>query len=148
MQITPKSHSFPHHHPPPQQVETLNDSVSPLLLCLFTLCVSLRKGQWRSQLQETQENGGHRRTQLELEREGENYHGVLHHILGAGITYPYCCVNNTRHVPRGRILPLGSAHLTCSPGFQVRRPRMTKTETSSHMNLSVLLLGLSNKLGL
>lgn len=29
----------------------------------------------------------------------------------------------------GRILPLGSAYLTCSPGFQVRRPRMTKTET-------------------
>lgn len=61
----------------------------------------------------------------------KNYHAVLYHlsILGAGITYPYCCVNNTRHVPEGRILPPGSAHLTCSPGFQVRRPRMTKTET-------------------
>lgn len=44
---------FPPHHPPPQQLETLNDSVSSLLLCFFTLYVSLRKGQWRSQLWET-----------------------------------------------------------------------------------------------
>lgn len=32
-------------------------------------------------------------TLLELGREENKYHAVLHHILGAEITCPLCCVN-------------------------------------------------------